>query len=163
EVRETLRKDSSLDASRTALDLLSAVLANATENRPAPLSTEERDRLRRDCRLSDDDLADVARDTFNTLDAHYLADCLLVRDALESVCPEKAPAASDPQAARKQLRRASDAFAWAVRQVWMHEQPTPALPPAVTLRFGSGTVADRAEVALALFRQLGLDGCRVGR
>ncbi|MBN9517805.1 hypothetical protein J0H58_04675 [bacterium] len=109
-------------------------------------------------RLGPEDLEVVRPATFSGADAAYVAECLYLRDAARAVDPVGLPPAD----------RARAGFAWVCRQVYVRPWVTddgrfvPAVPSVYVLRRGWGTVLERATVALALFRQLGLDAALVG-
>ena len=64
--------------------------------------------------------------------------------------------------ARPPLERARLGFDWVCRMVYVDDRvPWPA-NPWTTLQAGSGVALSRAYVVLAVWQQLGLDGCLVG-
>jgi hypothetical protein len=157
-VRDTLRRDDKLEACKTAVAQLNVYLSRSPESKPAPLTTAQRQFLVSQLRLTPDELKEVTREEFTGLDSHYLEESLLFRDAIASL---KLNFADKTGAAA--LQRARLAFAWAIRQVWLNEQPGRPLPAAYALRTGAGSAAERAGVALAALQQAGVDAGLVGQ
>jgi hypothetical protein len=156
-VRETLRKGAKLDACKNAVAQLNVYVAQPIESKPQPLSSSERDLLTQRFGFSQDDLNEISRQEFTTLDAHYFENCFLFHDAVRSLNLDLA----DPSKMGL-LKRAELAFAWAMREVWPNERPTQPLPPSYALHMGFGSMADRIAVALAAFQQAGVDAGIVG-
>lgn len=136
--------------------------STTTATRPRTAEPAELDKLKADLRLTDRETKFVAQSDYTQLDAHYLAECLYLRDAAAGLGVQD----SDPVPVR-----AGAAFDWVRRQVVnfpsVFQTPEgvftqPPVPPAYVLRRGSGTGTERAFVFLALCRQLGLDACLVG-
>src|SRR5262245_55268707 len=117
-VRDTLRRDDKLESCKTAVAQLNVYLARASDSKPAPLTEAQKQFLATQLRLTPDESKEVAREEFTGLDAHYLEESLLFRDAIASL---KLNFADKTTAAA--LERARLAFAWAMRQVWPNEQP----------------------------------------
>lgn len=143
-------------------DLNSGLAGNSTAARPQAAEPAELTRLKADLRLTDREATFLAQSDYAPLDAHYLAECLYLRDAAAGLGVQD----SDPLPVR-----AGAAFDWVCRQVvnvpWMVKLPDgvftqPPVPPVYVLRRGAGTGTERAFVFLALCRQLGLDACLVG-
>src|SRR5579859_7981021 len=105
-VREAFKKQAGLQSYRSALQQLNTTFGG-TEAKPAPLTSAQRQFLANEVGLDDDELGEVSSLTFTPMDAHYLDQCLLLRDSARSFdVPELAP-----------LARAKNAFAWVLRQV----------------------------------------------
>lgn len=116
---------------------------------PCPLTDARRRLLREETDLSAAQIAELERPTLDLPDAYYLENCLLFRDAARSLIR---PGAS----VRKQ---AEAACSWVARHVRLVEHQVTPCPPAWVLRRGWGTAVERAVVCLALWEQLGLEGC----
>lgn len=158
-VAKRLRKDTDVGACRAALNQLNSDLGNRPDvPGPAPLSPDAEKALAALVPLAGPDAAEIRSASFSNLDPVYLADCLYLRDAAQSL---EVPGAS-PE------KHADLAFAWVCRQVllqpWLMDgRLVPAVPPAFVLRRGSGSGLERAYVFLVVLQQLGLDGCLIGR
>lgn len=176
---ESLAKTTDLDACRRALQQFEAHLVRHPEQRPAPLTPEQRAALqdRKLLALDPDELAEADRSSFTQLDAHHLDRYFLFRDAARSL--------GAPRDEKQQLAQVAAAFAWVMRQVRLQEwdgrpvdeefaprleitdgksvvlRSHPPLPPQFVLRRGWGSAMERSFVFLALLEQLGLDGCLV--
>ena len=96
----------------------------------------------------------LAQSTFTAVDAEYLADCFLIRDAMKSLSLK-----NDPP-----LEQAERAFAWVCRQIYISNQNLRVAPPWWVLEAGSGSAIDRAYVFFWLrLSAIGLlDGCLIG-
>jgi hypothetical protein len=151
-VREALR-DPDLANCRSAVAQMNTLFGRQPELRPPALSDAERDLLRRELNLQDDELEEAGRPEFTTLDAHYLEECLLFRDAARAI---------DPGSVGADVR-AGLALAWVARQVSRLDEPpgqaTLAAPPVYALKRGRGTTQERAYIFQALLRQMGLANC----
>ena len=159
-----LRKDGSLASCRGVLAQLNSDLALNTDPQfqPEGLSPEAEAGLRKAVTLTDEEVKELLPTSFSNLDPHYLAECLYLRDAAQSLGAAGLPAG----------KQAELAFAWVCRQLvlnpWLtpvsasEVRPMPPVPPTYTLRRGSGSGLERAYVFLALLQQLGIDGCLVG-
>src|SRR5438270_11995779 len=115
------------------------------------LKPEQRGFLQTDAGLSNDELEEVQSPTFRRADAHYLAQCFLLRDAVRSLEVSGMP----PE------ELANQALAWVDRHVLLHEQGDDWLPPAQVLQRGYGSLRDRARVFLAMLRQIPMEGCAI--
>jgi len=116
------------------------------------MADTERDEIVTVVGLLPKEAAELAQRTFSQTDAAYLEECLLVRAGVRSLNIESKPP----------LERAALGFHWACRMVYVDDRvPWPG-PVWYTLQTGSGIPLSRAYVILAVWRQLGLDGCLVG-
>ncbi|AMV25955.1 hypothetical protein VT84_16270 [Gemmata sp. SH-PL17] len=157
---QRLRKETDWAACRTALGGLATDLNTQTKETLPVLSDPEFASLSQLVPLSADDREEVRATTFTAHDSAYLADCLYLRDAADSLALGRFP----PD------QRAERAFAWVCRQVylrpWMliagRADGASALPPTAVLRRGFGSGLERMYVFLALLQQLELDGCLIG-
>ncbi|VTR93822.1 unnamed protein product [Gemmata massiliana] len=157
---QRLRKETDWAACRTALGGLATDLNTQTKETLPVLSDPEFASLSQLVALSADDREEVRATTFTAHDSVYLADCLYLRDAADSLALGRFP----PD------QRAERAFAWVCRQVylrpWMliagRADGASALPPTAVLRRGFGSGLERMYVFLALLQQLELDGCLIG-
>jgi hypothetical protein len=156
-VRDTVRKDRKLDGFRTAIAQLNNYLSRPSESKPATVTAAERELLAKQLHLTDDEIKEVIREDFSSLDAHYLEECFLFHDAIRAL---KLDWSQNSDAA--QLERARLGFAWAMRQTWLRDKPARALPPGYALRVASTSAAERAGIALTVFRMLGLDAGAIG-
>src|SRR5262249_36789232 len=78
--------------------------------------------------------------------------CFLFNDIVRSLRLNHADKSDAGQRERGRL-----AFAWAMRQVWLLDQPAPPMPPEQIVRLGFGPVAFRSVAALAVLQQAGVD------
>ena len=116
------------------------------------VSEAERAELTALLKLTPGEVAELSQATFSQNDAAYLEECLLVRAGMRSLRVDGRPP----------LERARLGFEWACRMVYVDDRiPWPA-NPWTTLQGGSGLASSRAYVVLAVWQQLGLDGCLVG-
>jgi hypothetical protein len=164
-VRTTLAKQDDLPTCKTVVSQLNSQLRKAEGKGPPPLSTPQREVLSMEMGASKDDLAEAGSSTFTPLDAHYLADCFLMRDAARSL-ELATPAGRGSKVKQTPLDRAELAFAWVVRQVRLYQPPRPEgtgmpepepVPPGFVLRRGWGSALERGLVFLAVLEQFGLD------
>lgn len=157
-VRDTLRRDKQVVDCKTAVAQLNMHLSRGGESRPAPVAATERDLMTREIRLTEDELREIGREEFGGLDAHHLEAALLFHDGIRSLrlnFADTAPAA--------RLERARLAFAWAMRQTVLLDQPGRPLPPSYALRMGRTNADGRAGVAMEAIRQTGADVAFVGQ
>jgi hypothetical protein len=134
---------------RTALQQLDA--QDGAGSRPT-FSDAERAELTARFNLTPAEVAELGQSTFSQVDAAYLQECLLVRAGVRTLKIDSRPP----------LDRARIAFEWTCRLVYLDDRtPWPA-NPWTTLEGGSGIALSRAYVVLAVWQQLGLDGCLVG-
>jgi hypothetical protein len=147
---DVLKQATSTARCAEGLQLLNADLQQNPERRQQLTpSTETQKALQDLVGLSSEELQEVASPTYRASDAHYLAECFLLRDAARSLDITGLPA--DELANR--------AFRWVLRRVLLHQQGEDWLPPAQVLQRGFGSSRDRARVLLALLPQLQLNGC----
>lgn len=157
-----LRKQPDLSGARQAISLLTSELAdNPNADVPVPLTGEASKSLGERLRLSPEELKEVSGSTFTNLDAAYIAECLLIRDAVRSLDLGNLPVE----------RKVRIVFDWVCRQIYLRQGIVhttngpaycPPLPPQYSLFRGYGSGLDRAYLFLAALRQLGLDGCLIG-
>ena len=144
-----LESQQDLARCRAALQQLDA--QEGAGRRPT-VSDAERAELSSLFRLTPGEVAELSQATFSQNDATYLEECLLVRAGVRALRIESRPP----------LERARLGFDWACRMVYVDDRiPWPA-NPWTTLEGGSGLAMSRAYVILAVWQQLGLDGCLVG-
>jgi hypothetical protein len=158
DVRDAARKEHDLESCKNIIAQLNEYLRRSEGRKPAALTPAERDLLAKQLNLTDEEIAEAARDEFSPLDAHYLEECFILHDAVTSLGMEFADTSEAAQ-----LGRAKRAFAWAMRQLWRREFSLPFIPPGYVLKRGSGSTPERTAVTLALFQVLGLDACLVGK
>jgi hypothetical protein len=157
--RRDLAKATDHGTCRNVIQQINLFLAEHPKQRPPALTDEQRAFLSEHClgNSSDGEMAEVEGGVFTLLDARYLSECFLFRDAAQSLEVNS----------RSQAEQADAAFRWAVRQVRLRESSAASktegepVPPEFVVRRGWGTVQERALVFLALLQQLGVDGCLV--
>jgi hypothetical protein len=151
-VRDTLQKESGYVSCRKALQQLNTYIDRNPSKKPEPIQDPEG--LRKQLGLSSDEFAEVNSPTFTLLDAHYIDQCMMLRDAASSLGVEGRPP----------LDRAQAAFAWVVRQIQLYEpaRPLPLAPTSFVLRRGWGSSLERSLAFLAVVQQMGIPGCMVG-
>jgi hypothetical protein len=152
---DLLRQASEASRYREGLELLNTYAQQNPEQVAArALDADSRKFLQESAGVTAEELAEVESPRFRPADAHYLAECFLLRDAARSLeIGALAPA-----------ELANHCFGWVQRRVLLHQQGDDWLPPALILRRGYGSARDRALVFLALLRQLRvhdqpLEGC----
>jgi hypothetical protein len=107
--------------------------------------------LQADAALSEDELQEVESPIYRRADAHYLAECFLLRDAVHSLEVSGMP----PE------ELASQVLAWIERHLLLHEQGDDWLPPAPLVERGYGGLRDHARVFLAMLRQIPIQACAI--
>src|SRR5262249_27344603 len=85
ELVDTVRKDPNLEGCKNIVAQLNEMLRRGEGRKPSPMSQSERDLLAKQLNLTDEEIAEVSREEFSALDAHYLEECLIFRDALVSL------------------------------------------------------------------------------
>jgi hypothetical protein len=151
QAQEALAKGTDTGTCHTVLQQVNVHLSHQPEQRPAPL-TEEQRRVLQDRKLfglDADELAEVESGSFTLLDAQHLDLCFLLHDAARSLELE---GLSQPE-------QAAAAFAWVVRGIRLLQRNEDLLPPQFVLRRGWGTARERALAYVALLEQLGIPGC----
>ncbi len=152
-VRETVRKTGDPTATRRLVEQLNAALGRGgLARKPEVLSDADRQVLKSEYQLQDDEVAEVARQEFTPLDNHYLDEILLFRDVATSLDLAHLPP----------VDRARFALAWVVRSLRGATPSGPTVPPYFAALRGVGTPLERTYAFLAVLRQLDLDACLVG-
>jgi hypothetical protein len=146
-----LSRDTDLPSLRRTLQQLNTYLSRHPEEKPADLSTAERELLASRFRLDQAELQEIGQGSFTALDAHHLELCLLLRDVVQSL----------EVTGLSPRDRAAVGFAWVARQVQLRDTPGKPCPPVFVLRRGWGIAQERALVFLALLHQMGIDGCLI--
>ncbi len=156
-----LRKDTDVVTCKAVLTSLNNDPTATATGPLMPLAPDREATLTARVPLSAEDREEIRGATFTAFDPVYLTESLYLRDVARSlVVPGISPD-----------RLADLAFAWDCRQVhlapWLIEvqpgvQMGTALPPMYVLRRGAGSGLERMYVLLAIFQQLGLDGCLIG-
>jgi hypothetical protein len=151
-VRDALQKESGYLSCRRALQQLNTYIDRNPNKKPAPIQDPED--FRKQLGLAGDEFGEVNSPTFTLLDAHYVDQCMMLRDAAYSLGVEGRPP----------LERAQAAFAWVVRQIQLYEppRPLPLAPTPFVLRRGWGTSLERSLAFLAVLQHLGISGCMIG-
>jgi hypothetical protein len=164
--RETLRKETTLDACRAALSALGLYVpilrsrsndqldeAGLAMKRALVEPSEATVTLwRNELKLTEREINELLPLEFSPLDPHHLENALYFRDIARGL-----DLASMPP-----LERAKTALTWVTRQVYLAPSKGEPLPGRLVLRRGFGQPLERAYVFLALARQLKLDACLVG-
>lgn len=154
--RETLAHDADVSACRAALQQINVALGNRPDKeRPTALDPPRRERLQKMFGLSDDEMNEVAAESYTLLDGWRLDEAFLLRDAATHVLEPEEEGGDLP--ALSPLERASAAFAWTVREVRLADPTDPGgVPPQFVLRRASGTALERSLAFLDLLQQLGV-------
>jgi len=158
-----LRRGSDLAAIRQALEQLRNSLGRDVTKKyqPESLSAEQERSLKELLTLNDVELREVREGQYSALDAHYLAECLYLRDTVRSLDVQNRPAEVQAQAAWDWVCRQLVLNPWLLNRAnssqWM-----PPLDVLSILQRGYGSGLERAMVFLALGQQLGLDLVLVG-
>ncbi len=164
-VGKKLKKETDLVACQNALRVLVENLRNDESlPKPASLGPDEERALSAIVPLGPSDLAEIHNWNYSALDAVYLAECLYLRDVVQSL---KLPNLTPEQFA-------DTGFAWVCRSIALQTWLVPwsvgeqrgffaaALPPSYVLRRGCGSALERMYVFLALLQQMDLEGCLIG-
>ncbi len=173
EVRNNLFRETDLITLKNSVQQINSHFNANSDQRPHGLTPAERELLKRDLALSDEELGEIDGGNYSTLDANYLDACFLFRDAGRSIQYHVATvAAEDPAVRLTPLEQATAAFNWVTRQVRLEERSLWrwSVPPYLGLRRGRGTALERALIFLDLLRQMNVDdeqgkpliGCLVG-
>ena len=153
---DTLEHDADVSACRAALQQINVALGSrSAKDRPPELDPKQRERLQKLFGLADDDMNEVAAESYTQLDGWRLDEAFLLRDAVMHVLEPEEEGGDLP--APSPLERAAAAFAWAVREVRLAPPTTVGVvPPQFALRRASGTALERSLVFLDLLEQLGV-------
>ena len=138
-----------------AREVISLVETSRTPNEGmVELSEAQRTELQAFLNLSKEEIADISRTQFSSagLDTPYLAECLLLRDALEGL----------RISGLSPLRQVEIAFEWVGRQVILQDRIVPLSPVWYILQRGTGNALERSYVFLAAMQQLGFDAFLIG-
>ncbi len=160
---KVLEKESDVDTCRSTLNKINSYYAQSQKQHPPTLGAEAAERLEKRFGLDRQagDVAEIEGSSYTSLDAHYLDQCFLQRDAVRSL------EADTRGAGRTPLERAVRAFDWVIRQVRLQDGLFATVPPQFALRRGWGTALDRALIFMALLQQLNdggpqFSGCLLG-
>ena len=123
----------------------------ASAREGSELKPEQRAFLKTEAALTDEEIEEVQSPTYRRADAHHVAECFLLRDAVRSLDVSGMPPAE----------LAAQVLAWVDRHVLLHEQGDDWLPPAEVLQRGYGSLSDRARLFLAMLRQVPMEGCAI--
>lgn len=144
-----LESQQNADHVRTVLQQLDGL--DSASSRPV-LSASDQAALAAFLRLTPSEATEAGQTAFSQADAAYVEECLLVRAGVRALRLDGlAP-----------LEQARLAFDWACRMVYVDDRVSWPANPWTTLQTGSGLALSRAYVILAVWQQLGLDGCLVG-
>jgi hypothetical protein len=133
------------------LQQLNAELARSPGEKPPSLTEANLRFVREQFRLNEEESNEVGSASYTLLDGHYLDQCFLLRDAVQSLQLDGLP----------EEERVAAAFAWVVRQVRLVETNEEPAPPAAILRRGWGNDSERSLVFLAMLEQLDIPGCMI--
>ena len=163
-------KETDLVTLKNGIQRLNSHYNQVGNTRPPTLTAEQRERLQKaltpdkkelseeEKRELAEELAEIDASNFTALDAHYLDECFLLRDAAKALQADVTSAAvADPALRLTPLEQATAAFAWVVRQVRLEQASAVPMPPQFILRRGQGTALVRALIFLDLLRQLNTD------
>lgn len=154
--RQSLTRQTDLETCRGALGQINSELGENPKLSAPALTAEQRDRLRQNAGLSDDELTEIESGNYTTLDGQHLEHCLLFRDAANALEVKGVRGEIGGETVHETaLERAERAFAWVVRQVRLREVGGEVVPPAFVLRRGWGSAVERALVFLSLLEQIG--------
>ncbi len=162
EAAAILRRQPDLGGARQSISLLSKELADhPTETIPSAMPDDQLKDLSQRLRLTADESKDLGGSNFTNLDAAYLAECLILRDAVRSLDLGQLPM-------EMKIRLVFD---WVCRQVYLKpgrmitgngQIISPPLPPQYAIYRGFGHGIDRVYLFLAMLQQLGVDACLIG-
>lgn len=161
QVAKKLKKDTDFVTCQNALRILVENLRNDESlPKPAILGAQQESDLSAVVPLNAADREEIHNWNYSAHDPAYLADCLLMRDAAQSL---KVPNLTSEQCA-------DIGFAWVCRSVALQSMPVgdkkgsiaAALPPTSVLRRGYGSALERMYVFLSLLQQMDLDVCLIG-
>ena len=145
-----LERDNDPETCRDVLAALDAI-TQPRESRPDP-SPAEIKQYAAMLKLTPAQAEGFASPTFTNADGDYLADCFILRDAIESLEIGKLPPRD----------QAVQAFDWVCRQVYLTRQSTAPAPAWWLLQAGMGTGLDRTYLFLGMLQQLNLQGYLIG-
>jgi hypothetical protein len=154
--RQGLSRQTDLNACRAALQQINAELGEKASLRPPSLTKEQKDWLRDNLQLNNEEMSEVESSHYSRLDNHHLFRCFLMRDAANALEVKGVrKQAAGPAVREKPLDQAMRAFAWVMREVRLHPEEGEASPPSFVLRRGWGSALERSLIFLALLEQLG--------
>jgi hypothetical protein len=136
---------------RDALRLLEGPLNKPEVLSKFKLTAADRTFFKEKVGLSEEDLDRADQPSFTQLDAYYLDDTFLLRDAMRQLT------LTEP----KDSQLPAVVIDWIARRVLLHEQEDENLPPVWTLRRGYGNGLDRALIFLRMMRQVRCDSALV--
>jgi len=154
--RQGLSRQTDLPACRAALQQINNELGEKASLRPPSLTKEQKDWLRENLHLSDEEMMEVESSHYTRLDNQHLFRCFLMRDAANALEVKGVRSQAGRQAVHvKPLDQAVRAFDWVMREVRLRPDEGEASPPSFVIRRGWGTALERALVFLALLEQIG--------
>lgn len=152
-VRDELRQSADQATCRRVVDVVNSYLPRLpADRRPAALSAAEKTVLDSELGLRPEEVAEVARGEFTTVDAYYLEESFLFRDIARSLDVDRLPP----------VERATAAIGWVVRNLRGAATNGPAFPPGFVATRGMATPVERTYALLTLLRQLDVDAALVG-
>jgi hypothetical protein len=158
DARDILAREVDLAACKAALGKINNHLSLHPEQRPTAGGGDTLARLGERLGLNADELAEAENTAYTPLDARFLDERLLLRDAAQTLVVKETGLDGKPLVPSP-VERASAAFRWVMRQVRPgpvrsdSEQWREPLPPAFALRRGWGDAMERAQVFLAMLEQ----------
>jgi transglutaminase-like putative cysteine protease len=151
-IRDDFRKPADAAVSRRVVEQVNNQLSRGGERRPAGLSAEDRSQLQKELGLRPQEVVELGRTEFTSVDAHYLDEVLLLRDIARSLDADRLPP----------LERSEAALAWVTRNLRAVPPAGPAVPISFLAMQGAGSPIERTYFLLALLRQLNLDAALIG-
>jgi hypothetical protein len=152
EARDSLAREPDLATCKDAIGKVNNHLSQHPDLRSANLDAQASTKLREQFGLDSGDMAELESVTYTPLDARYLDECLLYRDAARSLDSEEVDTVGKPLR-QQPLDRAAAAFGYIVRQIRTIPFPHDIVPPAFALRRAWGDTHERALAFLALLQQ----------
>ena len=152
EARDSLAREPDLATCKAAIGKVNNHLGQHPDLRPPTPDAQTLAKLREQFGLDAGDLAELESVTYTPLDARYLDECLLFRDAARSLDTEEMSNLGKPLRPHP-LDRAVAAFRYIVRQIRTIPFAWDTVPPAFALRRAWGDPTERALAFLALLQQ----------
>jgi hypothetical protein len=152
--RQALARETDLNACQNARLQLNTYLSQDPQRRPPAMPLAQRERVQKFFKLEPAELEELDAGAFTTLDAHYLEECFLFRDAARGLDVQGASDANNQPLRATPLERTVAAFNWVIRQTRLQLPESFVAPPSYAARRGWTSDLERALIFLALVRQL---------
>jgi len=154
--RQTLARQTDLNACRSALQQINSAMGEKSAMRPPALTKEQKDWLRANLPLSAEEWSEIESSHYTRLDHQHLFHCFLMRDAVSALEIKGVRSkAGEPAVREKPLDQAVRIFAWVMREVRLRPEQEETAPPSFVVRRGWGTALERALIFLAMLEQVG--------